>query len=245
MKNIQTAFLKILLLLSVPFFAHDLHAQVFTRQFAYADSLYRSKQYTQSLKIYENVLAARQYSPAMLLKMAYIHEGLGKISQSLYYLNVYYQVTGDEQALSKMQELAAKNRLEGYENQESDQFYYHLNKLNPSISFVLAALALFSLAWWYGQKKKSRRPIGAMVMMMVVLVLLAINVNFPFKNSEVIINNGTTYLMSGPSAGANVIAIIGEGHKLEMLNKKDVWLEVKWFDRPAYVKADRVIPVTL
>jgi tetratricopeptide (TPR) repeat protein len=245
MKNIQTGILKILLLFAVIFFGQTTQAQIFTRQFAYADSLFKVKQYTQSLKIYEEVLAARQYSPSMLLKMAYIHEGLGNVSQGLYYLNLYYQATGDHQTLLKMQELAAKNGLEGYENPEADQFYYHLNKYAYLISLCLAAAALLSMAWMYRQKVKSRKPIGAVVTMMIFLVLLAVNVNFPFKNSEVMITSGTTYLMSGPSAGADVIAVVEAGHKLKRTNKKDVWLEVQWFDKPVYVKQNRVSPITL
>lgn len=245
MKNIQTGVLKILLLFAVTFSNHTSGAQVFTRQFAYADSLFKVKQYTQSLKIYEEVLAAKQYSPSMLLKMAYIHEGLGNVSQGLYYLNLYYQSTGDHQALLKMQELAAKNRLEGYENPEADQFYYQLNKYETLISLLLAAAALFSMAWMYRQVSKSRKPVGTVVMMMIFLVLLAVNVNFPISNSEVIITSGTTYLMSGPSAGANVVAVVEAGHKLKRTNKKDVWLEVQWFDKPVYVKQDRVLSTTL
>ncbi len=245
MKNIQTGILKILLLFAITFFGHDIKAQIFTRQFAFADSLFKVKQYTQSLQIYEEVLAAKQYSPAMLLKMAYIHEGLGKVSKSLYYLNLYYQATGDHQALLKMQELASKNRLEGYEHPESDQFYYQLNKYSFLISLLIAAVAIFSMAWIYAQKRKNKKPNGAVVMLMIFLVLLAVNVNFPVKNSEVIITSGTTYLMSGPSAGANVIAVINEGHKLKMLNRKDVWLEVQWFDKPVYVKESRVTSITL
>ncbi|MBK7650109.1 MAG: hypothetical protein IPJ20_04215 [Flammeovirgaceae bacterium] len=50
-----------------------------------------------------------RYTPAMLLKMAYIQEGLGRISQSIYYLQLYYKATNDEQALSKIEELATKH----------------------------------------------------------------------------------------------------------------------------------------
>jgi uncharacterized protein YgiM (DUF1202 family) len=110
---------------------------------------------------------------------------------------------------------------------------------------MLAAAAVLSMAWIYSQKRKFKKPIGAVVMLMTLLVLLAINVNFPIKNSDVIITSSTTYLMSGPSSGANVIAIVEEGHKLRMLNKRDVWLEVQWFDQPVYVKQNRVTPITL
>ena len=41
-----------------------------------ADSLFRAKQYTQSLSIYQSLLNKNSYSNAMLLKMAYIQEGL-------------------------------------------------------------------------------------------------------------------------------------------------------------------------
>jgi len=61
----------------------------------------------------------------------------------------------------------------------------------------------------------------------------------------VLITSGNTYLMSGPSAGASVTAVVNEGHKLRVLNKKDVWLEVQWFDKPVYVKESRVTPITL
>lgn len=245
MKNIQTSVLKILLLIIITFFVHSTHAQIFTRQLAHADSLFKVKQYTQSLDIYEEVLAAKQYSPSMLLKMAFIEEALGKVSKSLYYLNLYYLATGDDQTLLKMQELAAKNRLEGYENPESDRLYYHVNKYGYLISLLLASIALFALGWMYTQKKKGKKSIGAVVMMIIFLVLLAVNVNFPMTDSTVMITSTRTYLMSGPSAGANVIGVVDEGHKLRKLNKKDVWFEVQWFDQPVYVKENRVTPITL
>jgi hypothetical protein len=245
MKNIQTAVLKILILIAVTSFAQNASAQIFSRQLAYADSLFKAKQYTQSLEIYEEVLAAKQYSPSMLLKMAFIHEGLGRVSKSLYYLNLYYMATGDDQTLLKMQELAAKNKLDGYENSESDQFYYHANKYSHLISLLVASIALFAMVLLYLKKRKIEKPTGAVVMLMIFLVLLAVNVNFPLKDSAVMITTGNTYLMSGPSAGADVIGVVDEGHKLRMLNKKDVWLEVQWFDQPVYVKENRVTPITL
>jgi hypothetical protein len=245
MKNMQTGVLKILLLIIISFFAHSTHAQIFTRQLAHADSLFKVKQYTQSLKIYEEVLAARQYSPAMLLKMAFIQEGLGNASNSLYYLNLYYLATGDEQTLLKMQELAAKNRLEGYEDSDSDQLYFYINKYGYLISLLLASVAVFVMVWMYTQNRKGKRPIGATVILMIFLVLLAVNVNFPFTDSTVVITSGNTYLMSGPSAGANVIGVVSGGHKLRKMNKKDVWLEVEWFDKPVYIKEDRVTPISL
>ncbi len=245
MKNIQTGILKILALLATTFFALTASAQKPDAQLAQADSLFKAKQYTQSLDIYEELLLAKQYSPAMLLKMAFIQEGLGVTSLGLYYLNLYYLATGDEQTLAKMQELAAKNRLEGYQNPEADRFYYYVNKYGYLVSLLFASFMVFALAWIYFQKQRNKKPKGAVALLVVFMLLLTANVNFPLKDSTVIITSGNTYLMNGPSAGANVVGIVNEGNKLRLLAKQDVWLKVQWFDQPVYVKENRVASITL
>lgn len=245
MKNIQTHFLKFLLLIVISFSVAPAYANNFSTKLSQADSLFKLKRYTQSFEIYDALLSVNQYSPAMLLKMAYIQEGLGKASKSLYYLNLYYLATGDEQTLEKMQEVATKNRLEGYQYAEQDKFYYHLNKYGFLISATFASLVLIALAFLYREKKKNQKPIGAMVLAFIFILSLAIAVNFPAKDSSVIISTGNTYLMDGPSAGAKVIGVVNEGHKLRVLNKKDVWLEVEWLDQPAYIKENRVLPIQL
>ena len=82
------------------------------------DSLYSGRKYTQAFEVYQSLHAGGQYSPTMLLKMAYIQEGLGHLGESMYYLNLYFLATDDAQALKKMEELAQKNNLEGYETDE-------------------------------------------------------------------------------------------------------------------------------
>lgn len=245
MKNIQPHFLKILLLIAFSFFSIPGHTNTFSSKLQQADSLFKLKQYTQSFEIYEALLSVNQYSPAMLLKMAYIQEGLGKVSKSLYYLNLYYLTTGDAQSLEKMQELATKGRLEGYQNPDQDKFYYHLGKYGFLISLTFMALVLFAMAFVYREKQKNQKPIGAMVLLFIFILSLAVSVNFSPKDSSVIINSSNTYLMAGPSAGAKVVGVVNEGHKLRVLNKKDVWLEVEWLDKPAYIKENRVLPVAL
>jgi hypothetical protein len=245
MKNIQTHFLKILLLIGFSFFSFHTYASTLSSKLHQADSLFTLKRYTQAFEIYEALLSVNQYSPAMLLKMAYIQEGLGKATKSLYYLNLYYLATGDEQSLEKMQELATKNRLEGYQYPEQDKFYYHLNKYGFLISGTFAALTLFALAFLYRERRKNQKPVGAMVLSFIFIISLAVAVNFPVRDLSVIVNSGNTYLMAGPSAGAKVVGVINEGHKLRVLNKKDVWLEVEWLDQPVYIKENRVLPVAL
>src|SRR3954468_14023429 len=111
MKNLQTVVLKFIV--SVAFFFSCLYSVAQSQKITQADSLFRAKQYTQSLEVYQSLFNEQKYSPAMLLKMAYIQEGLGKIGQTLYYLKLYHLATDDEQALRKMEELAGKFGLSG------------------------------------------------------------------------------------------------------------------------------------
>ena len=80
---------------------------------AKADSLFATRQFTQAGDLYQSVFQKHHYSPAMLLRMAFIHEGLGRLGESLFYLNLYHLASSDPQALKKMEELAEKNRLQG------------------------------------------------------------------------------------------------------------------------------------
>src|SRR5688500_4150311 len=119
----QSRVLKILISGCILFFGGVslLHAQVSGHRLNQADSLFVDKKYTQSLDHYRTILAQNEYSPAMLLKMAYIEEGLNRVGQALYYLNLYYLASNDKTVITKMEELAARYNLQGYENSETDK----------------------------------------------------------------------------------------------------------------------------
>ncbi len=211
-----------------------------------ADSLYAGRQYTQAFEVYQSLHAGGQYSPSMFLKMAYIQEGLGHLGESLYYLNLYFLATDDSQALKKMEELAQKNNLEGYETNESTKILAWLQEQYSSIALIIASIGAFLLALIYYQRmKKNNQPALPAIALMFVLTLLFFHVNFSSKSARGIVSGGQTYLMSGPSAGASVVAIIGEGHQLQINGKEDVWLKVSWKDEDVYVKEFLVKEVRL
>ncbi len=245
MKNIQTPFLKILLICAAIFSSQFVRADYVPAQLSRGDSLFAKKQYTQSFELYQGLLQSGRYSPAMLLKMAYIQEGLGSISLSLYYLNLYYLASGDEQALTKMEELAEKNKLQGYENTETARIFYLIKKYNYYFSAVLAALVVMLVAFQYKRKRNESSTKAFAIPIVLVIVLLAIQVNISYESPTAIVTNSNTYLMSGPSAGANVVSLIKEGHKLKIKDKKDVWLKVEWGDKDVYIKEQQVLPVIL
>src|SRR3970040_613357 len=82
-----------------------------------ADSLFRAKQFTQSLRHYEAMLENKEFTPAMLLKMAYIHEGL-----------------------------ATKSTLGGYTVTDADRLISWYIESREYISFALAPICILLLA---------------------------------------------------------------------------------------------------
>ena len=220
-------------------------AQVSNYRLQQADSLFVQKKYTQSLEHYQNILTKKEFTPAMLLKMAYIQEGLNNVGDALYYLNLYYLASNDKAALSKMEELAGRYNLQGYENSEVSQvlaFYrdYHLN-----ISLALAAIALFFLALAFSVKRKGQRPIGSVISAAVVLIVMFFHINEGQDDPVGIIRASNTFVMDGPSPGASVIDVVNEGHRVEITGKRDVWMQVKWNGQSAYVKQGNLMPVSL
>ncbi|MEL7002388.1 MAG: hypothetical protein AAFN93_06605 [Bacteroidota bacterium] len=120
-----------------------------------ADSLFRSQKYTESFELYDSLLNySRVSSPSMLLKMAFIKEGLGDYSNAEYYLNLYYLRTSDRKALTKMEELASSNALNGYDFNDWEWVKTIFFKYFDYLSYFLLALAIMLLAIMYYQKFK-------------------------------------------------------------------------------------------
>src|SRR5690242_541356 len=145
MKNIQRWLCKIVLMMTIALSTPVL-AQKTSFRLSQADSLYDKKQYTQSLEHYHEILAQHEYTPAMLLKMAYIEEGLNHAGKALYYLNLYYLATSDKTSLDKMEELAQKFNLDGYETSDADLALSFYHDYHQDISLTLGAIVVFCIA---------------------------------------------------------------------------------------------------
>jgi hypothetical protein len=232
-------------LILLPLSIDSLNAQVSAYRLQQADSLYLEKKYTQSLEHYQTILAQNQYTPAMLLKMAHIQEGLNRIGQALYYLNLYYIATNDKSVLQKMADLATRYNLEGYQLSDADQAMSFYRDYHLQITIALAVIALFFVALAVSVKRKGQRPIASAVVTLLVLLILFYHVNVAGDVPMGIIGNSHTFVMDGPSPGSSVVEIVEEGHRVEIIGKKDVWMEVMWDGEAAYVKEGNVLPVAL
>ncbi|HEY9006575.1 MAG TPA: SH3 domain-containing protein [Ohtaekwangia sp.] len=242
----QRGVSKNLLILSIFFFGVvAASAQVSTHRLAEADSLFKNKRYTQSLEQYRTIFEQKQFSPAMLLKMAYIEEGLQRTGEALYYLNLYYNVTDDQAVLEKMEELANKHSLEGYEQTDTSRFLSFYNDYHWSVGLGLMALAVFLLSLSFYLKRKKEMLWPSITALLVVLALLGVHNTLGERAASGIVSQENTYLMDGPSPGASVISVVESGHRVEILGKKDVWIKIRWKGVTAYVKQNRLLPLSL
>lgn len=245
MKNKQKAVSKIHTLILILCTVLNATGQTPEVQVEKADSLFASKQYTQSLELYQQILSQHNYSKSMLLKMAYIQEGLGHLSESLYYLNLYYIASSDKQALSKMEDMATKNHLVGYQSGQSRQFRSLVRENYNSISEILVGFSILFFAILIYQKKRKKNPLPMAICIVMLLSILFFHTNSSRKMGIAIVHNDATYLMSGPSAGSSVVGIINEGHLLDVLGKEDVWIQVEWMNQDVYLKEDQVLKIEL
>lgn len=246
MKHYQKRILKIVVIIAL--FGLSLHAnaQVYEYRLKMADSLYQAKKFTQSLDLYREIFAANTFSPAMLLRMAYIEEGLGQMPQALYYISLYYEVTHNQQALNKMEEMAARYNLSGYESNQTEHALNLINENKPAIVGVMSSICLFFIALMiYTVKRKHIKPYVSFSFFLLTAIILISFINFNFEPRKGITKNSPAFLMSGPSSGAKVVGIVTDGHRLPIVGKSDVWVRVNWNGTVAYLKENQVLEVKL
>jgi hypothetical protein len=241
MKNKQSPLLALLLVLSLKSLANGPNVSLL----AHADSLFESRNYTASLRLYDSLFAQHQYAPAMLLKMAYIEEALGHVSMPLYYLSLYHLATGEEAVALKMQDFADKHRLLGYRQSDLDRAgwaYYHYHH---RITQLLAALCAFIFSvMLYRRLRKGVKPLPLAFTLLFCLALLFIHIQSSLSSRGIIVTPATV-VMAQPSAGSGVLDVLDEGHRLPITGHQDHWVEVDFRGRRGYVNAGRIRPVTL
>ena len=177
----------------------------------------------------------------MLLKMAYSNEAMGNIAKALLYLHDYLRITGDEEVLDKMKQLASVNGLEGYNMSQFEKAKKAVEDYKLEVLGVLFALAVLIVAMIYRkiQKHGAKSPsLAASLLIILALIFYVVNLN-QAKTRGLVMQN-KAYLMTGPSAAAELVEIIDQGHKVEIIGKKDIWYEIKWRGQRAYIRENNL-----
>src|SRR5690606_4152100 len=205
-----------------------------------ADSLFQSKNYQEALVIYESILhEEKAYSPAMLLKMAFISEGMGDYPKTILYLSKYYEQNPNPQIPNKIKELTNQNSLVGYSMSDRDQFFSILVDNGQLITSILGLLLILSLITLVLKGFKT----GYAVSCLVLVGMVALSNNFLQKAEAGIVTGSSSLVLDHPSAGGNLIRQVGSGHRVSIKSSVDIWYEIEWGAQSAYIRKDQVTKI--
>ena len=227
---------KLLILLVLIFLHHFLYSSPLS-SLEKADSLFANRKYTQAFAIYEHISdSAQKFSSQMLLKMAYIKEGLGDYTSALFYLNKFYSYNPERTVLRKMEDLAYQYKLSGYSYTDLEYFISIYNKYYYyiiSVFLLMAAFIFISIS----QRKRNRKPVGKSPVLFILLMGTAyFIINYRITPAKAIIFNSGALLMSAPSAGSDLLYVAEKGHSVPVLDNKDIWSKIRWEGKEVYIR---------
>lgn len=214
------------------------------RDLARADSLFASQKYTEAFAIYERLVHDDEvFSPQMLLKMAYVKEGVQEYPAALYYLSLYYRYHPTLEVLQRMEKIATEQDYEGYRYGDSAFFRTLYARYRLPVTLGLLFVALLWLGVVAYQKRQQKNVRGAAIGLLVLLVVTAIWNNADPHETQAVVQGKSVYLMKAPSAGSDLLTSLDPGHRLPVLDKTDIWYRVKWGEETAYLRRHQVYVV--
>ncbi len=203
-----------------------------------ADSIYAKKKYAEAYDAYFQIFKQGKYTPQMLLKMAYVKEGLDEIPEALYYLNVYYVNFPARNILKKMESLAESKGIEGYAYNDLNYFLYlyYLYKTEIFTTSV-GILFLFFLAIVTNRVLFKRIPVTSPYLFLFLTAFVYLFVNYSDKAFyRGIVMNEKAVVMNEPSAGANVVGVLPKGTRTHIWGDDDIWYKIRLNGHMAYVR---------
>lgn len=208
-----------------------------------ADSLFQRQYYTEAFAHYEQILEEQLlYSPQMLLKMAYIKEGMRDYTGAMYYLHLFYTKQPNRTVLKKMEELAHAHRLVGYEYNDLQFFKTQFSKhymriLEIMLIIAVVTVTIMLISWQKGHRFSKTFKIGFILYLFFIIYYI----NFLNLGDAGIIKNNHVAIMSAPSAGSNWIATVSKGHKVPILGEQDIWYEIRWKGKRAFIRKNNLL----
>ena len=236
---------KLLLTLFIIYYSSEVYGEKNLQNSLHsADSLFEKKQYSEAMEFYEEYFQAGFYTPRMLIRLSFIKEGLGDYTYALYYLNQYYYKIHDKSVLKKMDELAARYNLVGYDYNDLVFFIsIYERQYNYVVLSTMITLVLFLFYIYSRSVKKKKIALTALIFVFCLGSAYCI-VNYTIIPKKAIISKNAP-LMSAPSAGAELVGQINKGHRVTIIKKNDIWYEIKWQNKSVYIRENNLLFVTL
>ena len=235
LKSIFLAKLSIFFLL----FLQSIHCQANVPQLLVADSLFQQRSYTEAMEIYHLNFQMGIYSPSMLLKMSFISEGIGDKENATLYLSKYYDLSPNPQTITKIKSLTGQTELVGYEVSDGMRFVLFLVEFKEVIVGALTLILILSLVFLWAKGNKLTEARFYWPSVLLIALIFATN-NFLKAQNAALVTNSPTLIVSEPSAGGEMVDLVEPGHRVKIRASKDIWYEVEWKEKIAYIRKDNV-----
>jgi tetratricopeptide (TPR) repeat protein len=217
------------------FFSQPVLAQNNSRTLAKADSLFEAGAYEQAYPLYRQVLRQEQLvSNRLLLRMAYIQEGLEHYPAALYYLSLAQARQPRAATWRKMTELAQNYRLTGYTNTWQQQLLITIRRYYYRVLQALLVGAVVGGTLLLVRHHQTGTGWWAVYAGYIGLTVVYLNMFGPEKVG--IVSQSTAALMAAPSPGATWLTTAAAGDRLVVVGQRDIWYEVQWRGQPAYIR---------
>ncbi|WP_156109338.1 hypothetical protein [Hymenobacter sp. APR13] len=217
-------------------------AQPGAQELQKADSAFVAGAYTPAYQLYRQVLRQHKVaSPQMLLRMAYVQDGLGHYPAALYYLSMAYKRQPSLATWRKMAALARDRRLTGYpDTWRQDlrllvQRYYY-----PGLQVLLIGAVAGGMLLILRRRRLSR---GWWVSYGTYLLLAGVYLLRLAPERAALVARPRAALMSGPSAGASWLTTAAAGDRLLVQGRQDTWYRVQWQGQDAYIRTQDLLLV--
>ena len=207
-----------------------------------ADSLYQKNKFAEAQAIYLQLYKRGFFTEASLLKMAFVHEGLGQTAQALFFLSDYFNKTEYAKAYEKIQTIADAGGLVGYELSDFDRTTLWLSNRATVILPALLSCCLFFLALtiYCARKAWASGKVVSIVFTLFFTGILFCAINFLSPRGKAMVVK-PTYFMAGPSPASNLIGMVNDGNLVLLGGERDVWAQVTWNGRNGYIKKNDML----
>ncbi|WKK73796.2 hypothetical protein QYS49_18070 [Marivirga salinae] len=213
--------------------------QSLEKELVKADSLYEKKQYISAIKIYEKIYNAGNSSPAMLLKLARIEEGMENPGKSMYFLEKYYQSTKDEKVIDYLKETAKTKKAIGFDYGLTYQANLLYKEWKLYFQLFFSIIIFLGLGLMIKNRNKIHKKRNYFALAFIPLLFVAFLNNYDGK-SEAVITSTPSYFLEGPSSGANLVAKVNTPAKIQVKDQVDVWSKVIIEEKEAYIKTSQI-----
>ncbi|GAA4383628.1 hypothetical protein GCM10023186_24950 [Hymenobacter koreensis] len=201
---------------------------------AQADSLSEAGQAERAFEVYRQVLRREQVSPRLLLRLAATKESQSHYASALYYLSLYQAHYPSRVVWRKMVEIAQGQHLTGYPNTWQQQLGITVQRYYPLVLQVLLSLAVV-----IGMLLLvSQRRAGRVWWLIYGFYLIGVTgfIYFTTVPPAGLVCRPRAALMAAPSAASDWLTTVATGDRLLVRGKQDIWYQVLWRGRVAYIR---------